>query len=305
MIEARQLTDPGTVGPLDFRPRYQPPQRDDRYRIARQNRRRRTGERHPAWLPESGFPSAPGALSGPDDPAIPDLSLLKIVVLRSDDGDYHAWFVNSGARPPMLPPEAEILFQPNAQSPPNGLIAFERPVDVDVWRAAAAFDMGSSRDGLPSAPEIEDALDATARAAGARPRGQGFRQSHPERQAIDRHAMAVAAAHLEGRGWDVEDVSATRSYDLHCCRGDETLHVEVKGTTGDGSAVLLTPNEVVLARDRHPETALLIVSGVELEQDEDDEEPQAANGAVRLITPWDVEASGTLHPTGFRYLLGE
>jgi hypothetical protein len=43
--------------------------------------------------------------------------------------------------------------------------------------------------------------------------------------------MAVATAYLEGAGWSVENVSTTRSYDLHARRGGEILRVEVKGTT--------------------------------------------------------------------------
>ena len=51
--------------------------------------------------------------------------------------------------------------------------------------------------------------------------------------------MAVATVHLELDGWTVDDVSTTRPYDLHCRRGSEVLRTEVKGTTGDGSAVVV------------------------------------------------------------------
>jgi hypothetical protein len=111
--------------------------------------------------------------------------------------------------------------------------------------------------------------------------------------------MRVATEHLEQSGWRVEDVSTTRSYDLHCTAGAETLYVEVKGTTGDGSAVLLTPNEVAFARERSPATGLLVVSQVVLEAG--DEGPVCSEGVLRLVHPWDPDAGGDLHPMGYRY----
>ena len=110
LIDAAVLDEPDVVAPLEFRARYRPPQPDDRYYIARQNRRRPNGERHPAWMPESGFPAAPAYITGPDDPAVPDLSLLKICVARDDEAGYHATFVNWTARPAALPVSVDVLF---------------------------------------------------------------------------------------------------------------------------------------------------------------------------------------------------
>ena len=56
--------------------------------------------------------------------------------------------------------------------------------------------------------------------------------------------MRVATGHYKADGWTVEDTSANNPYDLLCARGDEVRYVEVKGTTGDGSVVGLTYNEV-------------------------------------------------------------
>lgn len=301
-IDVAVLSDPSVAAPLTFRARYRPPQPGDRYYIARQNRRRPSSERHPAWLPERGFPAAPADITGPDDPDVPDLSLLKICVLLDDESNYHATFVNRATRPPGLPPAVDILFWPNADCPPNDLIVL--PTDVSElkdWRAALHADDATSREGLPTAPELEDAVDAVARRAGARGSGQGFRESAKQRRAIELHSMAVAREHLEADDWTVEDVSTTRSYDLHCQRGDEVLRAEVKGTTGDGTAVLLTPGEITAARDEHPETGLLIVSGITLEGDGDDS--VADGGTLVLISPWDPDAAGQLIPLGFRYVL--
>lgn len=303
-IDAAVLDEPDVVAPLEFRARYRPPQQDDRYYIARQNRRRPNGERHPAWMPERGFPAAPADISGPDDPAVPDLSLLKICVLLDDAGTYHATFVNRSVRPSALPAAVDVLFRANTDCPPNGLIVLAVGTsDINDWRAAVRDSGVTSREGLPTAPELEDAVDAVARRAGGRTSGQGFRESFKERRAIELHAMALATDQLELDGWTVEDVSTTRSYDIHCRRNSETLRVEVKGTTGDGSAVLLTPNEVEVARDNHPETALLIVSGIILEANGDDIVP--TGGELALLSPWDPDAAGELLPLGFRYVLNQ
>lgn len=294
-VDAGVLGDPRAAATLRFRRRYRLPQPGDRYRIATQNRQKPTHERHPAWTARRGFPAAPDDVTGSDDPRIPDLSQLKILVARDVEGAHHAGFVNSGTRPPGLPASLAPLFVPNADSPPNGLIWLSPG-------ALSAEDLAAALHGPPTSPEIEDALDATARAAGGRPRRQGYRQSAEERRAIELYAMAQAVEHLTALGWTrIEDVSADHPYDLRCRRADARLEVEVKGTTGDGGAVLLTPNEVVSARRSHPRAALLIVSDVVLGHDAQGGHV-ASGGRVTLLDPWDVDADGTLEPTGYRYV---
>ena len=308
-IQVHALHAPDAVGPLEFGAHYRPgSQGDDRYYIARQNRRRPRGERHPAWMPDSGFPHAPEEIDDKDHPSIPDLSQLKILVLRAEDGSYHASFVNTRKRPSGLPDAVDVLFRPNPTCPPDGLIQLEADaVSLEQWRTSLDSTRVWSRDGLVSAPEIEDAIDATSQAAGGRvsgqgrTAGQGFRQSWPERAAIERRAMDVATSHFEELDWKVRDVSANHSYDLRCTKRRDVLHVEVKGTTGDGSAVLLTPNEVTAAGEHHPNTALVVVSEVVL--DLTGEVPQATGGTIRVIQPWHPDSAGDLHPIGFRYLL--
>jgi hypothetical protein len=66
--------------------------------------------------------------------------------------------------------------------------------------------------------------------------------------------------------------------------------------------VLLTPGKVALARDEYPETALLIVSAIELSTREDGT-LSAQGGSVKVVKPWDPDAAGELRPLGFYYLL--
>jgi len=55
--------------------------------------------------------------------------------------------------------------------------------------------------------------------------------------------MDLAKAHLDAEKWEVEDVSASKSFDYIARRGGVELHVEVKGLVGSLPEVLLTINE--------------------------------------------------------------
>ena len=294
----RQLVDVGTVSapdaraPLEFAPRYLPPNRDRRYRITRQNRQFQ--ERHPAWTPERGFPAAPDAIER--DGPLPDLTYTKIYVLLLDDGTYLAGYFDSPTPPADLPddPRLRILFRPSSRVNAAGLIEFDPgEISFEAWQRALDPDLG----GRPV--EVVEALELTRIAAGKRPRGQGFRADPAERRAVELRAMAIATALLEADSWDVDDVSASRSYDLECTRNGEMLHVEVKGTTGDGLSVLLTPGEVRHARDHG--AALVVVSNITLERNPQSGEWVGTGGEPAVLNPWDVDADGELIPTGYEY----
>jgi Domain of unknown function (DUF3883) len=146
----------------------------------------------------------------------------------------------------------------------------------------------------------EQAMAAVIDAAGKLARrggGQGFQLDQDVKVAVEAYAMNAATEfYLED--WDVEDVHGTESYDLICRHHGETKHVEVKGTTTDGSEVILTPNEVRHARE-YPCTALFILSNITIER-ADDGTVTAAGGDRNLFDPWPID-DGTLLPLGFRY----
>jgi hypothetical protein len=145
--------------------------------------------------------------------------------------------------------------------------------------------------------EAEEAIAHAAGKRGSRGRGQGFQIDQEAKVAVEVHAMNVATAHY-ARDWDVEDVHGTESFDLVCRRGGEEKHVEVKGTTQDGTEVLLTPNEVSHAREiQH--VALFILSNVVVER-ADDGTVTATGGVRHHYDPWHID-DGTLIPLGFRY----
>ena len=89
--------------------------------------------------------------------------------------------------------------------------------------------------------------------------GEAKEDISPEAAAQDadlEHRLEVEAASvkfstelLDGEGWHVESKEAQKiGYDLHCTKGDRSLHVEVKGTSGEEQSFIITANELAQAR---------------------------------------------------------
>jgi len=145
-------------------------------------------------------------------------------------------------------------------------------------------------------PEMQETRDLVDEIAGRQHARQGFRTDPLLRRAIELHAMARGEAHYKARGWGVEDVSARCPYDLRCTKvAYADLHVEVKGTTGTGVEVLLTPNEVDHAREYYPNVALFVVAAIRVEASD-----RCAGGRDTIFEPWDVDG-GVLTPVGYSY----
>ena len=113
----------------------------------------------------------------------------------------------------------------------------------------------------PEADAAEESAIAVEKAF-ARSAGQGFGYTPEQRKALEDHAMAAAKRHFKRAGYKVDDVSSSRPYDLRCLRNEKELHVEVKGTTTSGEAIVLTNNEVKHACDgKHP-CALFVLHSI-------------------------------------------
>jgi hypothetical protein len=231
---------------------------------------------------------------------MPDLTYLKVFIAKLADGQYAAGYYNTPVAPAQLAsvPGLGILFRPYDEGQSAGIVDLRKS---GIQLADLVGGENPDRRLAEDAPEVLEAIDDTKVAAGKRPSGQGIRASAAERQAIERRAVEVASAQLEAQGWRVEDVGLYRAYDLHCTRRTEELRVEVKGTTGDGSSVLLTPGEVSHARD-NSNLSLMVVSGIQLESDEAGA-VVAKGGTLKTLTPWAIDADGTLKPTGYEYRL--
>ncbi len=138
-------------------------------------------------------------------------------------------------------------------------------------------------------------------AAGRSRRGQGFLVSSVTRKIVEEYAVAWAIRHYEAQGWIVHDVGSTESFDLRCTRdGTTERHVEVKGTTGIGETVILTRNEVLHAREWHPNVDLFVVTEIRVEGRESDK-PAACGGRAHMCSNWQP-AEESLIPVGYEYL---
>lgn len=145
----------------------------------------------------------------------------------------------------------------------------------------------------PEIRAVEQAVDIVAGRSG----GQRFAVDQASKIAVERHAMTLAHQHYARLGTVVETASTT-SWDYEVQIGDELWHVEVKGTTGDGSEVILTPNEVAHARS-YPFVALYVVSGIQV-QVGDGADRITSGGMVTSLHPWGMEDEA-LRPIGYRY----
>lgn len=75
-------------------------------------------------------------------------------------------------------------------------------------------------------------------------RGGGF-GSPIENKKIEAAAMRIVSRWFRAKGWKVTDVSAQcLGYDLHCVKGRQVSHVEVKGSSGLEHKFVLTANEM-------------------------------------------------------------
>lgn len=143
------------------------------------------------------------------------------------------------------------------------------------------------------------AVEASAVAAGKSVgRGVGFQPNAAQRKAIELWAMKLARRALQQWGWEkVTDVSSERSYDFHCQSGDDELYVEVKGTTSNGSQLILTRNEIEHTRSTYPNTALAIVTNIN--PGLHGEGP--SGGQVAFLYPWMID-EGRLSPISYVYM---
>jgi hypothetical protein len=120
-----------------------------------------------------------------------------------------------------------------------------------------------------------------------RARGQGRQLSPEARKAIDKYAMARAIAHFESENYDVTDESSRQPYDLRCTKDDETLYVEVKGTTSHAEAIRITHGEFQFNRRNSVRMALFVLHSINLLKDGDD--VQAEGGMHEVKRPWVIK----------------
>jgi len=128
--------------------------------------------------------------------------------------------------------------------------------------------------------------------------GAGFEHDQQTKKTIEAYAIARAKAEFASLGYRVSPAPES-CYDLLCLRGDEELHVEVKGTSSKGEAVNVTENEVQHARDCPKNAVLFVVHSVNITHGE---KAECSGGETRTLKPWDP-TRGQLRPIAYQYLL--
>jgi hypothetical protein len=147
-------------------------------------------------------------------------------------------------------------------------------------------------------PEVEQAIAAAEEAVG-RSRGSsgaGFRTDAEEIKLIETHAVKLARLYYEADGWDVKERG--KPFDLELRRDNEHLDVEVKGTTSDGSGVVLTAGEVQHHEKAYPNNALVVVRNIVLDRDTTPSTP--SGGKLYEHRRWLIAATD-LRPISYTY----
>jgi hypothetical protein len=149
--------------------------------------------------------------------------------------------------------------------------------------------------------EVEAAIDARAKPLQkSRARGQAFFQNAEQRRCVELHAMMVAEKHLVENGYEVSDVSATKSYDYSATKCGVPTIVEVKGTTGAGEEIVITRKELHLHQEAHPGNMLIVVHSIKLSRSS--AKPRASGGVAVVRHPWAIKRN-RLKPLAFAYTL--
>ena len=147
-------------------------------------------------------------------------------------------------------------------------------------------------------PEMDDSIEdeQSEMARG----GQGYGLSSKERKVVENHAMKLAKKYYKNEGYQVEDTSRNNPYDLRCSTEEETIFIEVKGSTGSKDKILLTKNEVDCANKKDRKFELFVVSEIEI--DKNANPPKARGGKRRIIKPWKPKRK-CLTPVTYSYNL--
>lgn len=168
----------------------------------------------------------------------------------------------------------------------------------DVYRAG---DEGLTVPG--DSPDVADVEQAIIAIADPQRKRKGPRLTGAERRAIELRAVQVTRQYFESThmGYLTKDVGDKESFDILATKSDEMVKVEVKGTTSNGTEIVLTRNEVKLHKDDHPANALAIVRNIKLHRHDDG--PTATGGELHLTMPWEVD-DARMEPIAYRYSTG-
>jgi Protein NO VEIN, C-terminal len=141
----------------------------------------------------------------------------------------------------LLPPDARPIFVPSRQArggeswPGQQKVFYPKPKSQALRRLTEIL-----RD-----INLRSSSGAKASNSKRRKTGRsGWQADVEKRRRIEVAAVKAVGLHLEGSGFTVQSVEKDNlGYDLVATRGDETLHVEVKGRSGRDAVAELSVNE--------------------------------------------------------------
>lgn len=149
-----------------------------------------------------------------------------------------------------------------------------------------------------SSPEDEIQEDMITAGISISTGGQGLQSNVEIRLMIESYAMNLCKKFYSEKGYDVEDVSPTHSYDVSIKKNGVERKVEVKGTQTEGNAIILTRNEVDLSRSQGKDMTLFLVHSIVMNK----KAVRNGSGVIKIIDPWQV-TDDRLTPLSYTYRL--
>jgi hypothetical protein len=116
---------------------------------------------------------------------------------------------------------------------------------------------------------------------------QGIVTNPQARKAIENRAMNSAINYYRKLGYDVKNVSHQKSYDLECNKNNKKLIVEVKGSSVAASQIILTYNEVKLARNKKNKMDLYVLNSIKLTKKRN--KYKARGGTPHILKNWQIQ----------------
>lgn len=163
-------------------------------------------------------------------------------------------------------------------------------IDIYEWKPAS--------ESVAKSVEETDKIDSVVTRKNSS-KNQGYLSDPKLKKAIELRGMEVAKEYYQNKGYQVEDTSSNRPYDLVAVKDDIFIRIEVKATTGLGEVVNVTKNEVISSREQGCVTDLFIVYQIEVKR-LGDGVFEASAGKIRLLENW-IPEEERLTPTQYRY----
>jgi hypothetical protein len=275
-VDIKVFQDPSVSKRVTFRPRP----KNSRYDIQRQNINSDSSERHPAWTSAYGWPHIHGQITSTKEATeFLESTPLVILILQSSEGEVYADFLSGSIQVSLLKFGLDEIISGKS----TGCIGEITSEASDLIQRVLDSNSEDAEVVIRDVDLKEKVLKVNSKRLA---KGQGFGLSPAMRRAVEKHAVKIAIEYFTNAGWqNIEDVGDHASYDLSMVRDGQVHIVEVKGTTGLGSKIILTRNEVLIHGSHQPFNALVVVSEIKVVTNDP---PLLSGGLIRVIQPWSI-----------------